>query len=371
VRPIRLGCCITELNPGGAEKIFVDLVCRLDRNRWNPTVISLGSETEPLVEPLRTAGVEVRCLSVKRRWDVTVVRRLATELRALRVDALQTWLFHANVAGSLAAARVGIDPVMTGIRVAEHRGRWRLGLERLCTRRARRHICVSDDVAKFSRDRMGLNAKKIVVIPNGVDVTRFADADPLDLSGHGISEQSPVVAWIGRLDRQKDPVAAIEALGRLEAKLSHCQLVLAGEGPLRGQVEARIAELRLGDRVHLLGRITEIPSLLARSCGLMLTSRWEGMPNVVLEAMAAGRPVVARGVEGVNALVEDGSSGWVVAGERVASLSDALGELLCDVPRAEVMGLRGQQKVLEEFSIQEMVSRYETLWEREISLVQS
>ena len=92
------------------------------------------------------------------------------------------------------------------------------------------------------------------------------------------------------------------------------------------------------------------------------------MPTVVLEAMAAGRPVVVRVVEGVSALVEDGRTGWLVGDDRVSSLSDAITQLLAAVSRAELMGLRGRQKVTEEFPIEAMVSRYEALWEREISL---
>ena len=365
VTPIRVACCITELDPGGAERMFVELVCGLDRARWDPTVVSLGSESEPLVSKLRDSGVEVRCLGVKRRWDLPgAVARLARELRSLSPDLLQTWLFHANVAGCLAAGRVGLQTVVTGVRVAERRGRWRLWLERYCTRRARRHICVSGDVAEFSRDHAGLDPSKLVVIANGVDVSGVSEADPIDLSRQRITDGVPVLAWIGRLDPQKDPLSAVEALGQLRATQPECHLVLAGEGPLRGEVESRIAELGLSQRVHLLGQISEVPSLLARCCGLVLTSHWEGMPNVVLEAMAAGRPVVSRVVEGVSDLVEDGVTGWLVADDHVSSLSAALERLLEDREFAGTMGERGQRKVTEEYSIEAMVSGYEALWER-------
>ncbi len=365
--PIRLACCITELDPGGAERMFVELVCGLDRARWDPTVISLGGESELLVSRLRDSGVEVRCLAVKRRWDLSAVGRLARELRSLSPDLLQTWLFHANVAGCLAAGRVGLETVLTGIRVAERRGRWRLWLERFCTRRARRHVCVSDDVAEFSRDQTGLDPSKLVVIANGVDVAGLADAEPIDLSQEGVAAGVPLLAWIGRLESQKDPLAAVEAMAQLQATHPECHLVLAGEGRLRGELEARIAALGLSQRVHLLGQVSEIPSLLARSCGLVLTSGWEGMPNVVLEAMAAGRPVVARVVEGVSELVEDSVTGWLVADDQISSLAAALERLLDDRVRAEEMGVRGRLKVAGEYSIEAMVAGYEALWERELA----
>ena len=366
VTPIRLACCITELEVGGAERMFVELMCRLDRSRFDPTVISLGCGSDPLVERLQSAGIEVRCLGARRRWEVSVVGRLVAELKRVSPDLLQTWLFHANVAGGLASRRAGVGRLVTGIRVAERRGRWRLWLERICTRRACRHVCVSREVAEFSAARGVLNRSKLEVIPNGVDVASFADVQPMDLTGHGVPVGARVVAWIGRLDHQKDPLAAVEAFGRLSSKFDDCHLVLAGEGRMRVEIEARVLGLCLSNRVHLLGRVTEIGALLSRSCGLLLTSRWEGMPNVVLEAMAASRPVVSRLVEGVSDLVVEGVTGWLVRDDTIVSLSVALEELLGDVVGGEAKGASGQERVGRKFSIEAMVARYEALWEREV-----
>ena len=191
-------------------------------------------------------------------------------------------------------------------------------VERFCTRYARRHVCVSRDVAEFSRVRTGLDATKLEVIANGVDVERFSGADPIELSGRGIAEGAPVLAWIGRLESQKDPVAAIEAIGLLDSTHRECHLVLAGEGPLRGRIEARVAELGLANRVHLLGRVSQIPALLARSCGLILTSRWEGMPNAALEALACGTPVIAMRAAGGIAELAARSDAVTVAADTEA-----------------------------------------------------
>lgn len=367
VTPIRVACCITELEAGGAERMFVELVCRLDRNQWHPTVISLGGESEPFADRLRRADIDVRCLGVSRRWDVSAVGKLAGELKQLAPDVLQTWLFHANVAGCLAARRAGIEAVVTGIRVAEQRGRWRRWVERFCTSRALRHVCVSRDVAEFSRNQGGLDAGKLVVIPNGVDLDRFTGVEPMELEDRGIASEIPVVAWIGRLEPQKDPLAAVAAFDTIAKTDPDCRLVMAGDGPLRGRVESKIEELGLGQRIVVLGRISEVPSLMVRSVALLLTSRWEGMPNVVLEAMAAARPVVTRPTHGIGDLVEDGHTGLVVPGEQPANLGEALLELLGNRDVADTMGQRGRQKVAEKYSLETMVSRYEAVWQQEIA----
>ena len=368
VTPIRVACCITELEAGGAERMFVELVCRLDRNQWQPTVISLGGESEAFADRLRRADIELRCLGVTRRWDVSAVGRLAGELKHLAPDVLQTWLFHANVAGCLAARRAGIEPGVTGIRVAEQRGRWRRWMERFCTSRARRHVCGSRDVAEFSRIQGGLDAGKLGVIPNGVDLDRLTGGEPRDLGGWGIAPGVPVVAWIGRLDPQKDPLAAVEAFDTIANSAPECRLVMAGDGPLRGLVESRIEGVGLGERVVMLGRISEVPALLARSVALLLTSRWEGMPNVVLEAMAAARPVVTRPVHGIGGLVEDGQTGLVVPNDQTALLGEALLALLAKRYVAEAMGQRGRKVVAEQYSLETMVSRYEAVWQQEVAV---
>ncbi|MFP6770585.1 MAG: glycosyltransferase, partial [Planctomycetaceae bacterium] len=134
VTPRPLAFCITELDPGGAERMLVELVCRLDRHRWQPTVISLGSGDGPLIERLREAEIEFCCLGACCRWDVMTIFKLARELKRIQPRLLQTWLFHGNVAGCLAARWAGVDDVVTGNRVAERRRRWRSWIERFCVR---------------------------------------------------------------------------------------------------------------------------------------------------------------------------------------------------------------------------------------------
>jgi starch synthase (maltosyl-transferring) len=366
VTPCPLAFCITELDPGGAERMLVELVCRLDRRRWRPTVISLGSGDGPLIERLRDAEIDFRCLGARCRWDVMMVFKLVGELKRIQPRLLQTWLFHGNVAGCLAARWAGVDDVITGNRVAERRRRWRAWIERFCVRRARRHICVSRDVAEFCRKWTRLEPVRIRVIPNGVDTARFDRAIVSDLSGLGIADDQPVIASVGRLDPQKDPLALIDVMERVLQSHPDAHLVLAGDGPLRAKVEQTIERSGLAGRIHLLGWIADVESLLARSSGVLLTSLWEGMPNVVLESMAAGVPVVTRAVEGVAELVEHGRTGWVVRDGGIDGLADAVEHLLDDPEQALAMGQHARRRAIEHFSLDVMVQRYEQMWQEVI-----
>src|SRR5262249_6138085 len=138
-------------------------------------------------------------------------------------------------------------------------------------------------------------------------------ARPADLASLGIPSGSQVLLTIGRLDPQKGLHDLIEAAGLICAKYPRAHFLLVGEGPQRVALERAIREKGLGDRIHLAGWRADIPEILAAGYALVLSSHWEGMPNVVLEAMAAGLPVVATRVEGISELVVEGQTGVIVA----------------------------------------------------------
>ena len=153
---LRLALCITELEPGGAERALVRLATGLDRERFEPVVYCLAGQPAhdraSLVESLEEAGVETHCLDGRgARNAMSVLRRLTRLFRAHRPHVVQTFLFHANLLGRIAARRAGVPRVVCGIRVAERRGRWRLWADRWTSGWVDMNVCVSQAVADFSR----------------------------------------------------------------------------------------------------------------------------------------------------------------------------------------------------------------------------
>ncbi|HBO45907.1 MAG TPA: hypothetical protein DD670_18700, partial [Planctomycetaceae bacterium] len=141
-----------------------------------------------------------------------------------------------------------------------------------------------------------------------------------------------------------------------------CDLVLVGHGPQRCELERLAAEKGISERVHFLGFRADVPAILARSSLLVLPSRWEGMPNVVLEAMAAGLPVIATNVEGVAELLGDDADGQMVPFGDMAAFAAAVTRVLSDRDLAERLGRRNRHRAAEYFQINDMVERYQTLW---------
>jgi glycosyltransferase involved in cell wall biosynthesis len=360
---VPIALVITELDVGGAERALVSLATGLDRRRWAPAVVALGPEG-PLAGPLRAAGIATTCLGVDRRRPLRAVARLAGALRAQRPRLAQSFLFHANVATRLAAILARVPWVVGGLRVAEREKEWHLLLDALTARLAAGSVCVSRGVWRHSRDVGRLPAERLAIIPNGVDPAPIDRAEPTPLGAIGVPEGAHLALYVGRMHPQKGVPVLLDAAHRLVLSARpDWHLALAGDGPDLGQLRASTAtNPALADRVHWLGRRDDVPGLLKAADVLVLPSLWEGMPNVVLEAMAARRAVVATGVEGAEDLVVPGQTGWLVPPSDAVALAGALIEAAAEPERLRRFGQAGRARVEAEFSPRAVVAAYERLW---------
>ena len=360
--------CITDLNVGGAENCLVELATRLDRNRFRPVVYCLSPAPLPgettLVPALQSAGVEVECLGARGTADfLAVVARLAHMLAGRKTQVLQSLLFHANIMGRIAAWRAGVPRVVCGIRVAQRHAAWRLWLDRMTHRMVDRYVCVSQSVASFTAGAAGLPADKLVVIPNGIDTSRFNDVQPADPANLGVAGRR-LVTFIGRLEAQKGIARLLTTASDWLRRLPDCDLLLVGKGPLETALRRQCHEMGIAQRVHFAGWRPDIPAILAASSLVALSSAWEGMPNVVLEAMASGLPVVATQVEGVCELLGPGfqEQSWPYG--KWQDFSDSVVRILSDRDVAVRLGRENRRRAEQYFTIERMVESYQDLWEQ-------
>jgi glycosyltransferase involved in cell wall biosynthesis len=363
---MRIAFCITELNVGGAERCLTELATRLDRSRFEPSVFCLGprprQDAAALLNRLEAAHVPVRFFGARGLFSAPrVFWQLRRELRALKPAIVQTFLWHANVLGVLAAWAASVPRIITGLRVAEPQRRWRWRWERLAGRWADRHVAVSEGVAAFAQETVGLRREKIVVIPNGVEVA--STASPADLVGLGLSPGRRAITFVGRLDKQKGIDWLIEQSPRLLAKLPMHELLVVGTGPLGAAIRAEVERFGLAARVHLAGWRNDIPAILAASDLIVAPSLWEGMSNVVLEAMAAGRPVVAFEVEGMSEAIGDARIPQIVSVNDRAGFIDRVAEIAADAILRSALGDQNHARAAEHFGVDRMVAGYEQLYE--------
>jgi starch synthase (maltosyl-transferring) len=358
-RPVPIALTITDLDVGGAERALVALARGIDRRKWAPTVIGLEPEGA-LASVLRDAGVAATCLGCSSRRPWQVVARLASALRQTGAELAQSFMFHANLATRLAAPLAGVPWVVGGLRVAERQKRWHLLLDRGTIGLSTGSVCVSRGVFEFSRAVGALPAERLTFIPNGVDVDLYDGVRPFPL---GLPEGSQVALFVGRLHVQKGVADLLEAAVIVTSTRPDWHLVIVGRGPLEQALRVRADAIpELAGRVHWLGHREDVPSLMKAADVLVLPSHWEGMPNVVLEAMAAGLAVVATDVEGTVDLVTPSETGWLVPAGSPRRLAEALLEAARDPARTRGFGEGGRAKVEAQFSPSAVVAAYDALW---------
>jgi glycosyltransferase involved in cell wall biosynthesis len=354
---------ITLSELGGAQTavalLFPGLV-----GQFEVTVAAQGSG--PLRVAAETAGIRYLELRHVRRqihpWrDALALVELVRLCRQVRPDVVHSHSSKMGVLGRLAAwvARVPVRLLTVhGWSFAAYdglAGRFFLWIERLVRPLTTTVVCVAEETRKQGLAAHACDPRRTVVIPNAVDVQSFCPTS-------GGSRPAQIVG-VGRFAYPKDFTTLLAALARVRAP---CHAVLAGDGPALPAVAAAVQAGGLSERVELLGARADIPELLARSDVFVLSSRSEGFPVSILEAMAAGLPVVATDVGGVAEAVEDGETGFLVPAADSEALARALERLVSDADLRRRLGAAGRARALRLFDVPRHRAAYIELYCREL-----
>jgi len=344
---IRVALVIGRLNVGGAEAELVRLANGLDRARFRPFVATL-QDAGPLAEDLR--DVELVALGRRRKAAPGTFLALRSLLLRRKPDIVQSFLFTENLYCRLAgqgAVVSGLQGPLTEDAEVGSSPSWRLWAERGTFRRARAIVSNS----RYYRDlyvRLGFDPARIVVIPSAVALREAPRGGAGIRREFGIPEGRLLVVCVARLVERKGHEDLLRAQG-------DWTYLFVGDGPCRDRLEGRGA--------ILAGWRRDIPEILAASDVAVLASRFgEGCPNALLEAMAAGKPVVATRAGGTPEVVEDGVTGILVPPGDVEALRAALERLRTDPGLRRKMGEAGRERALRVFSPDRLVRRYEALY---------
>ena len=367
--PDRVAYVIGELTKGGAEYQLYELVRHLDRRRFEPEVFVLA-EGGYWAEPLRALGVAVRTFPRSGSADLGRLRRLRMALRTFRPDVLHTVLWSANVYGRAASIGLRLPVVIAAERNVVRRPPWQRQVERLLDRVTSAYLvnsaAIRDELVQSGR----LTADKITVIHNGIDLAAlppFAIDRCAARAALGFPPGRRLVAQVGRLTAQKDYPTFLAAVERLASVAAETDFLIVGEGEERAALAARVAAAGLGSRVRFLGLRHDVPQVLAAVDVLALTSLYEGLPNVVIEAMATGAVAVVTDVGGCRELITTGLTGFIVPPRDPAATADRIQQVLDDRGLAERLAVAARRHVEDALAVDAMAARTAAVYDAQLA----
>jgi glycosyltransferase involved in cell wall biosynthesis len=358
---------------GGSERQAVQLVRLLrDDGSVNVHVAAMRREGALLGE-MEADGFEdigeFRISSFRHPDFLKAVFRCARFVREKRIDIVHSHDFYTNIFGAAVSLATKVKLNIASKReTGGLRSPAQKFVEKIAFRRAQKILVNSSAVGRYLADE-GIPSEKIYVVHNGLDLARMTptSADRSEICGALGLPADPSVRFVTLVanlrHRVKNQFLLLRAASTLAKTHADVHFVLAGEGELRAGLESAAAKLGISDKVHFTGRCDRVPDLLSISTVGVLTSFHEGFPNVVLEYMSAGLPVVATDVGGVPEVLTDGHEGFLIRSDDDVALASKLSEVLSDAGLAERLGRTGMAKVVNRFSTGAQLARTLELYE--------
>jgi glycosyltransferase involved in cell wall biosynthesis len=368
-RRIRVVFCIDNMGIGGTELNAVRTAERLDRSRFELSVLCLQQDG-PLLARYQRNEFPVLSLALGSLHGIAVLRqgrRLKRYLAAEQVDIVHSHDVYNNIFSTFWARAARRPAVIASRRWLDDVPRASLRTaNRYAYRLAHRVVANSETIGELLVDREGVSAERVTIIPNFVDESAFTPPNDAELralrSELGVPSEAMIVGCVAGLRAVKGHRTVIEAMALLRARWPSLVLVLVGDGPERHRLEALTGQLGLRDVVHFVGARSNEPNPNYLFDFSVLASRSEAFPNTIVEAMAAGRPVVATRVGGVPDAVIDGETGLLVSPGDPAPLAAAINYMLENPERRAAMGRAAQQVARARFHVDRVIPQLESMY---------
>ncbi len=357
-----------SLELAGAERMVCDLASNLDPDKFKVTVCTFVKGS--LMEEMIKRGIEVILMERKFRYDPTLVWRIARLISGKKINIIHSHMFQSSL---YALPLVLLFKKLVFV-ISEHGGH--LEISRITRRR-----CFYEIIAKVSKAVIVVSSalkdelskifrippEKIVVIYNGIEITKFDDNfDSLQTKRKiGLKLDTLVIGNVANLNPPKGHKYLLEAMPIVLHEIQNTKLIIIGDGALRSELENQTEKLRISENVIFLGRRNDIPELLSIMDVFVMPSITSGETFCIAaaEAMAMGKPVVASRIGGLPEVVADTKTGFLVPPKNPAALAAAIIKLLKDRKLALDMGQAGKKRVGQEFTLDKMVKRTEQLYE--------
>jgi glycosyltransferase involved in cell wall biosynthesis len=359
--PVRVALLVTDLETGGTP-LRIAAIARTLKSQGQDVVVGCLAPPGTVSETLAADGIATFACGARSARDLGVFAKLASHLRTNRPDLVHATLLHANVAARFVGRALGL-PVLTSTATIEVERRWHAPLERLTSPLDQGHIVHGHALAEHVRRAFGVPARKIHVLPPMLHRSVESPDEAARTAARaalGIRPAEFVVAWTGRMDPVKRLELVVECAERLAELPS--RFLIAGDGPERDRLLSHLRRSRAPHAVQFLGWQEDVDPVLAAADAFLFPSRTEGMPNAVLEALAAGLPVVASDLPALRELAGDADGLVLVPGAAVEAFAAALRNLQSDPQRRRALGDRAAAWARETLSAERAVQQLQQIY---------
>ena len=364
-RRIKVLHLVTSLEVGGAQHGMLLALPRFDSDQYEHIVCSIMDRMQ-MASQFREAGVEVRSLGLSRKTDIGVVLRLRALLKEIRPDVLHTYLLHGNILGRLIGRLVGVPVIIGSERTIGQARKWGRLATRL-TNPLTDAVEVNSEIGGRAIERdLGVPSEKIELVRSGLDLSVFSSASRRDelRSEFGVTSDQHLIVYMGRLRTVKGVEFGIRAFATALEQLPNIRMVLTGEGDQRNFLSSLVSKLGISEQVEFLGVRNDVPELLGAADSVLMPSLTEGFPRTAIEAMAAGKPVIATNVGGTPEAIIDGETGILVPARDSDALASAIVRLVGDSDLQARLGAAGRERAAQNYSVDKYVSRLDEMYRR-------
>ena len=363
--PLRVAYVVTSTGVGGAERQVYDLASTFRTRGWSVGVISMLPMDEQFL-PLRVSGVRLASLDMtKGVADPRALVRLARLLSAWRPDVVHAHMIHANLVTRLARLLVPGPRVISTMHNQDEGHQWRYYAYRLTDPLAHITTTVSQVAVDEAVRRHAVRSKNLLLVPNGIKTEEYAQDQGLrDKTRESLGLEGRFT-WlsVGRLVEAKRHTDLLAAMRLVRRTAPDVRLLIAGSGPLRRAIEDEIDSSAMAPNTSLLGLRSDVRALMQAADGFVMSSAWEGLPMVLLEAAASSLPIVTTDVGGSRDVVKETVTGFLAPDRQPDRLAEEMLRLMALTPdERQSMGERARQHVVSSFDLERIADRWEELY---------
>ncbi len=363
--PLNILHIIPNLTVGGVENQLAVVLKKYDKRIFFPSVCCLSDRGE-IGREIESNGFKIVYLNkLRHQFDWTIIRDIYKLIKEWNIKIVRTHQYHANLYGRLAALVAKVPCLVASIHnvyTIDKKIHRRL-INKCLAAFTDKVVAVSNAVKKDILEYDRIPEDKVTVIYNGIEVERFFKKRVTNIRDElKISADTPVIGTVGRLTIQKGHKYLIEAIAKLKKDFPRITLLIVGDGPLKQQLKNYAEKLKISKNVIFLGMRRDIPEILSTIDIFVLSSLWEGLCNSLIEAMAAGKPVIASDIPAVTEIINSDKMGILIPPQNSEAIKKAISVLLNNKPLAQNFCKFAQERILSTFTIDKTVSHYSDLF---------